>query len=99
MPAIFQPRIAKKINKALSVRVILICSGHKHLSQDSYKGVGHASTLLECILHKIIIIIIRINSQASLVKFKSYMMLKINTECLLKMMVSIRIRPALSSND
>jgi len=31
MPAIFQPRIAKKINKALSVRVIVICSDHKLL--------------------------------------------------------------------
>jgi len=28
MPAIFQPRIAKKINEALSVRVIVICSDH-----------------------------------------------------------------------
>jgi len=58
MPAIFQPRIAKKINKALSVRVIVICSGHKLLWPDSYKGVGRASTLTESILHKIIIIII-----------------------------------------
>jgi len=28
MPAIFQLWITKKINKALSVRVIVICSGH-----------------------------------------------------------------------
>jgi len=57
MPAIFQPRIAKKINKALSVRVIVICSGHKLLWRDSYKDVGCASTLPESILHKIMIII------------------------------------------
>jgi len=50
--------LQKKINKALSVRVIVICGGHKHLSRDSYKGVGHASTSLESILHKIIIVII-----------------------------------------
>jgi len=31
MPAIFQPRIAKKINKALSVRVIVVCSDHNLL--------------------------------------------------------------------
>jgi len=29
-----------------------------NIFRDSYKGVGHASTLLESILHKIIIIII-----------------------------------------
>jgi len=56
MPAIFQPRIAKKINKALSDREIVICSGHKLLWRDSDKGVGCASTLPESILHKIIII-------------------------------------------
>jgi len=48
----------KKINKALSVRVIVICSGHKLLWRDSYKGVDRASILPESILHKIIIIII-----------------------------------------
>jgi len=58
MPTIFQPRIAKKINKALSVRVIVICSGHKLLWRDSYKGVGCTSTSPESVLHKIIIIII-----------------------------------------
>jgi len=59
----FNPRLQNKINnKALSVRVIVICSGHKHLWRDSYKGVGHASTLLESILHKIIIIIIMVQS-------------------------------------
>jgi len=31
-------------NKALSVRVIVICSGHKLLWRDSDKGVGWAST-------------------------------------------------------
>jgi len=45
MPAIFQLRIAKKINKALSVRVKVVCSDHKLLWWDSYKGVGRASTL------------------------------------------------------
>jgi len=58
MPEIFYPRIAKKINMALSVRVIVICSDHRFLRQDSYKGVGHVSTLPESILCKIIIIII-----------------------------------------
>jgi len=57
MPVIFQPQIAKIINKALSVRVIVICSGHKLLWRDSYKSVGHASTLPKSITHKIIIII------------------------------------------
>jgi len=47
----------KKINKALSVRVIVSCSGHKLLWQNSFKGVGCASTSPESILHKIIIII------------------------------------------
>jgi len=58
MPAIFQPRITKKINKALSVRVIVICRGHKLLWQDSYKGVDRASISPESILHKIIIIML-----------------------------------------
>jgi len=58
MPAIFQPRIAKKINKAPSVRVIVICSDHRLLWQDSYKGVDRALTPDDSILHKIIIIII-----------------------------------------
>jgi len=47
--------VAKK-NKALSVRVIVICSDHKLLRWDSYRGVGRASTSPESILHKIIII-------------------------------------------
>jgi len=50
MPAIFQPRIA--------VRVIVICSDHKPLWRDSYKGVDRALTPDESIMHKIIIIII-----------------------------------------
>jgi len=54
MPAIFQAQIAKKINNALSIRVIVICSGHKLLWRNSYKGVGCASTLPESILHRII---------------------------------------------
>jgi len=57
MPGIIQPQFAKKINEALSVRVIVICSDHKLLWRDSYKGVGCASTLPESILHKIIIIV------------------------------------------
>jgi len=48
----------KKINKALLVRVIVICSGHKPLWRDSYKGVGQPSTSPESVLHKIIFIII-----------------------------------------
>jgi len=58
LPAIFQPRIAKKINKALSVRVIVICSDHKFLWRHSYKGVDRTSTSPGSILHKIIIMII-----------------------------------------
>jgi len=57
VPAIFQPRIAEKINKAPSVSVIVICSDRELLWQDSYKGVGRVPTLPESILHKIIIII------------------------------------------
>jgi len=53
----FNPGLQKKINKAFSVRVIVICSDHKLLWRDSYKGIGHASTLPEPILHKIIIIL------------------------------------------
>jgi len=49
----------KKINKTFSVRVIVICSDHRLLWQDSGKGVDYALTLLESILHKIIIIIIK----------------------------------------
>jgi len=56
MPAIFKPRFAKKINKALSVRVMVICSDHKLLWRDSQKGIGRASTLPEAVLHKITII-------------------------------------------
>jgi len=58
MPAIFEPRIAKKINNTLAVWVIVICSDHKLPWQDSYEGVGHASTSPESILHKIFVIII-----------------------------------------
>jgi len=58
MPTIFQPWIAKKINMAFSVRVIVVYSDYKLPWQDSYKGVGRASTLPESILHKIIIIMI-----------------------------------------
>jgi len=64
----FNPGLQKKINKALSVRVIVICSDHKHLWRDSYKGVGHTSTLLESILHKIIIIIIKYKSQLQVIR-------------------------------
>jgi len=55
MPAIFQPPIAKKINQASSVRVIVISTDHRLLWPDSYKGVGSASKLPESTLHKIII--------------------------------------------
>jgi len=34
-----------------------MCSDHKLLRRDSYKGVGHASTLPDSILHKMMIII------------------------------------------
>jgi len=54
VPAIFQPQISKIVNKALSVWVIVISSDHKLQWPDSYKGVGHASTLPEPILYKII---------------------------------------------
>jgi len=57
MPAISPPQIAKKIDNALSVRVIVICSDHKLLWRDSYKGVDRALTPDESILHKIIITI------------------------------------------
>jgi len=60
MPAIFQPRIAK--NKSLSVRVIVICSDHKLLWCDSHKGVGHTSPSPESILHKIIILFVRVEA-------------------------------------
>jgi len=49
-------RESKKINTTLSVRVIKICSDHKLLWRDSYKGVGRTSTSPESILYKIIII-------------------------------------------
>jgi len=58
MPAIFQPQIAKKINKAPSVWVIVICSGHRLLWRDSYKDVDPALTSDESILHNIITIFI-----------------------------------------
>jgi len=54
MPAIFQPRIAKKINKIPSVRVTVICGDHELLWWDSYKGVCSASTTPESILHYLI---------------------------------------------
>jgi len=56
--AIFHPEIAKTISrKALSVRVILICSGHRLLRRDSDKGFDYASTSPESLLHQIIIAI------------------------------------------
>jgi len=54
MPAIFQSWIAKKINKALSVWLIVICCDLRLLRRNSYKDVDHALTLPESILHKII---------------------------------------------
>jgi len=53
----FNPIFQKKINKALSVRVLVICSDPRLLWQDSYKGVGRASTLPEAMPHKMVIII------------------------------------------
>jgi len=51
MPAIFQLRIEKKMNKALSVRVIVICSDHILLLQDSYEAkVDRALKLNESLL-------------------------------------------------
>jgi len=46
MPAIFQPRIAKKINKAPSARVIVICSDS---CKDDYleKVIGEVYTALD----------------------------------------------------
>jgi len=52
------PKIAKKINRAPTVRVIVISSDHKLLWQDSNKGVGSASTSPESTLHKMIIFVI-----------------------------------------
>jgi len=60
VPAIFQPKIAKKINQAPSGREIVICCDHRLLWRDSYKGVDHALTPDESILQKIIIIIMLI---------------------------------------
>jgi len=62
MPAIFQPQIAKRINKTPSVRVIVIFSDHKLLWRDSFKDVDFALTSDESILHKIIIISIIIDA-------------------------------------
>jgi len=53
IPAIFQPRIAKKLTRLTSVRVIVICSDHRFLWQDSFKGVDYASTLPVSILHNL----------------------------------------------
>jgi len=55
----FNPGL-QKINKALLVSVIVICSDHKPIWRDFYKGVGQASTSPESILHKIIIIIVEL---------------------------------------
>jgi len=60
MPAIFLTLIAKQINKAISVRVVVFIGDNKLLWRDSYKGVGCTSTSPESILHKIIIIRIKI---------------------------------------
>jgi len=57
MPAIFQPQMANKFNNTSSITVIVICSDHRLLRQDSYKGLDCALTSIESILHKIIIII------------------------------------------
>jgi len=44
-PSNFSTPDCKKINWAPSVRVIVICSDHKLLWLDSYKGVYHALTI------------------------------------------------------
>jgi len=54
-PKKFQHQIAKKINMAPSVRVIIICSDKDLLWPDSDKDTDHASTLPESILHQIAI--------------------------------------------
>jgi len=56
MRTILQPRIAKKINYAPSVRVIVICSDHRLLWRDSYKDVDPALTSDESIMYEIFII-------------------------------------------
>jgi len=45
IPAIFQSRISKEINKALSGRIIVICSVQRLLWHGPYKGVDCALTL------------------------------------------------------
>jgi len=64
--------MAKKITKALSVRVIVIRSDHELLWRDSYKGVGGASILPKSKLHRIIVIA----SPASIVNISSHENLK-----------------------
>jgi len=54
MPAIF----AKKIYKTHSVMVIVICSDHRFLWPESYKGVDHPLTPDKPMLKKINIIVI-----------------------------------------
>jgi len=54
MPAIFQPRFAKKNQLSTLSQVN---SDHRLLCRDSYKGVDRALTSDESRLHKIIIII------------------------------------------
>jgi len=53
MEAIFQCQIAKKIHKAPSVRVIVICSGHRLLWRNSDKVFDHSLTSTEFITHQI----------------------------------------------
>jgi len=72
----FNPGLQKKINKALSVRVIVICSDHRVLWRDSCKGVDRALKPDESILHKIIIIIINLRHQTS--SFKLWEVVKFN---------------------
>jgi len=56
----------KKINKAPSVGVIVICSDHRLLWRDSDKDVDQKSTLPESIVHKIIIIMPNFSPLASM---------------------------------
>jgi len=57
MPTIFNPRWQKELTMVSSVRVIIVCSDHRLLWRDSFKGVDHALTSDESVPHKIIIII------------------------------------------
>jgi len=54
MPTIFKPQIAEKINRALSVRVLLMCSDRIDFYGGAlnFTGIDCALKLDEYILHK-----------------------------------------------